>query len=255
MNNLMNRRVQSKHEQFDYSPTLMHQRLQNEPCVVKDKAQLTERYLLPAFADLEAFFLALRTGVDLALRQTNPIKLGKPYPIGQCLGITLAVQQRLRDAGDALFQNAAAIRGYHTYTAFRKAGGTTRQVWGDLRGEFFQNAFQVGTLYVDVANDSVTPAKPKVEILPFAEARLMPIADFRHFSRIAAAYWKVQIYPNHVLPEYGPTCPLICITPDGKVSIAEASAYMVTMAQRSAFQASGGIHHISSVTVYGLAHA
>ena len=128
-------------------------------------------------------------------------KQGKPYPYGQCLEITQAVQQRLSDATEALFQNSPAIRGYRAYTAFRKAGGIMRQVWGDLRGEFFQNAFQVGTLYVDVANDSVTPTKPKVEILPFAEARLTPIADFRHFSRIATAYWKVQIYPNHVLPE------------------------------------------------------
>lgn len=241
MNTLMKRATQGhKHGRFDRSPALIQHRLQNEPCVVNDRAQaqLTERYLLPALADLEAFFLTLRNNIDLMLRQNCPVKLGKPYPIGQCLEITLAVQQHLRDAGEAMLQSVAAIRGYQAYTSFRKAGGTTRQVWGDLRGEFFQNAFQVGTLYVDVANDSVTPTKPKVEILPFVEAKLTPITDFRHFSRIATVYWKVQIYPNHVLPEWSPSCPLVCIGPNGNVIIAEATYYMVTLTQRTAFKAS-----------------
>ncbi|MEL7969110.1 hypothetical protein AAG587_22330 [Vreelandella neptunia] len=67
-------------------------------------------------------------------------------------------------------------------TQFFRQGGLVRQVWGDLRGEYFQNALLVGGLYVDVANDIVDPRKPPGEILPFAEARLAPISDFHHFS-------------------------------------------------------------------------
>lgn len=199
---------------------------------------LTERHLLPALAELEAFFLAVRALVDPALRQSKPTKLGKPYPIGQCLEITLAVQQALHNAAAAFTHNATATRGYKAFSAFRKAGGAVRQVWGDLRGEFFQNAFQIGTLYVDVANDTVTPTKPKVEILPFAEAALNPIADFRHFTSLATTYWQARIYPNHVLPELAPSCPLIHVMPNGNIRIAEATQYMVALSQAKAFRAS-----------------
>ena len=123
------------------TPSLTQRLLPNEPRVVNFKAQsvLTERYLLPVLADLEAFFLALRTSVDPALRQGKPIKLGKPYPLGQCLEITQSVQEKLRHPAAVSSDDAAATSGYKAYRAFRKAGGAFRQVWGDLRGEFFQN--------------------------------------------------------------------------------------------------------------------
>jgi len=51
---------------------------------------------MPALAELEVFFLAVRAQVDHLLRTAAPIKNGKPYPLGQCLEISLAVEQRLR---------------------------------------------------------------------------------------------------------------------------------------------------------------
>lgn len=215
--------------------------LPNEPRVVNAQVQakLTERYLLRRLTELAAFFLALRHLVDPVLEQKRPLKLGKVYPIGQCLEITQAVQRWLPDAGTAATGfSDTALAGAQAYQAFRKAGGSIRQVWGDLRGEFFQNAFQLGTLYVDVANDTVMPTKPKVEILPFDESSLIPIADFKHFRRIAERYWQARIFPNHVIPALAPTCPLIHVSPDGKVQLAEATRYMVAMAQASAFRSS-----------------
>ena len=47
-------------------------------------------------------------------------------------------------------------------------GGAFRSVWGVLREQYFQNAIQLGGLYVDVSNDTVVVTKPKVEILPIA---------------------------------------------------------------------------------------
>ncbi|HEU4843280.1 MAG TPA: hypothetical protein VFT05_03355 [Burkholderiaceae bacterium] len=218
--------------------------LPNEPRIVDPVRQdaLTERYLLPALAELEVFFLALRAHVDPELQRLQPIKLGKTYPLGQCLEISKAVQrtlQRLQPAALGLCPSGTA--GYAAFTAFRKAGGACRQVWGDLRGEFFQNAFQLGSLYLDVSNDTVTPTKPKVEILPFTEARFTPIADFRHFARIAERYWQHRIYPNHVLPELAPYCPLIHVTASGGVMVCEATHYMVAMTQAGCFDPSESV--------------
>lgn len=172
--------------------------------------------------------LAVRTGLDAELQRAQPVKLGKPYPLGQCLEISKAFTQRLSSLDEASLP-ADAVAGLRAFRAFLRAGGIMRRVWGDLRGQYFQNAFQVGTLYVDVANDTVSPAKPKVEILPFDEAGLTPIRDFEHFSRIARVYWGHEVYPNHVLPELAPYCPLIHVAPDGVVTLRESSQYMLAL--------------------------
>ena len=73
-------------------PSLPKRLLPNEPREVDSGVQLelTERYLLPMLGDLEAFFLFLRTQADSELQLAKPNKLGKPYPIGQCLEIELS---------------------------------------------------------------------------------------------------------------------------------------------------------------------
>ncbi len=197
-----------------------------EPRIVDPGRQtvLSERHLLPALLELEAFFLAIRLHVDLTLERAQPVKLGKTYPLGQCLEISQAVMRLLERADVSAVQlSDAAVVGRKAFAAFRKAGGAFRLVWGDLRGEFFQNAFQLGTLYLDVSNDTVTPSKPKVEILPFEQARLIPIADYRHFARISSRYWKHRVYPNHVLPELAPYCPLIHLAADGVLAIMDCT--------------------------------
>lgn len=206
---------------------------------VADRARqtaLSERFLLSALPEIEAYFLAVRAHIDLALERAQPVKLGKAYPLGQCLEISLAAMRQLEQPDvSALRLSDTAVAGHAAFTGFRKAGGAFRLVWGDLRGEFFQNAFQLGTLYLDVSNDTVTRTKPKVEILPFEQAKLVPVADFRHFARISSQYWKHRVYPNHVLPELAPYCPLIHVAPDGAVSIKDCSEYMVGMTRAGRF--------------------
>lgn len=213
--------------------------LPNEPRIYnpQHESELTVKYLLGSLNDLHACFLAMRLQLDPLLRQAQPVKLGKPYPLGQCLEISLAVQRSLRtQSPDALPISAA--RGLRALRAFMQAGGSFRQVWGDLRGEFFQNAFLLGTLYVDVSNDTVNPAKPKIEILPFDQARFVPVRDFTHFSELAQRYWKDQVFPNHVLPELAPWCPLVHINTAGRIQVHSATQYMLGMTLRQGFEPS-----------------
>lgn len=216
--------------------------LPNEPRILDPDAQavLTEQYLLPVLPELEACLLAVRRQLDPELERLQPVKLGKPYPLGQCLEIAEAVQARLRTLAEPDLA-ADAATGLRALRAFQRAGGDFRQVWGDLRGQYFQNAFQVGTLYIDVANDTVTPTKPKVEILPFREAQFIPIRNFGHFRQIARSYWQQEVYPNHVLPELAPHCPLIHVTAQGRVMLHEATQYMLAMTRAQGFAPSEAI--------------
>lgn len=216
--------------------------LPNEPCLHLPAAEraLTERHLLPALPALEAFFLAVRLQLDPALERLQPVKLGKPYPLGQCLEIAQAVEKRLRTVAEAALP-AEAAQGLRAFKAFLRAGGTLRQVWGDLRGQYFQNAFQLGGLYVDVSNDTVVPTKPKVEVLPFEAANFVPIRSFTQFRQIATVYWQDQIYPNHVLPELAPHCPLIHVSKTGSIRLHDATQYMLAMTRSQAFEPSEAV--------------
>lgn len=215
----------------------MLQNLPSEPRIadLKRAAVLTTQYLQPALAELEVFFPAVRAQVDPVLRAAAPIKNGKPYPLGQCLEISLAVDQCLKVLDLTKLSGPAQV-GHQACSAFLAAGGTMRRIWGDLRGKYFQNAFLLGTLYVDVSNDTVVPTKPKVEILPFHESGLTPLADYAHFARIAAQYWEAQIYPNHVLPELAPSFPVVVVYPGGAVELRDSGDYLMTLNWSQSFR-------------------
>jgi hypothetical protein len=184
---------------------------------------LSERFLTPALAEIEALLLFVRALVDPVLSTLQPQKNGKAYPLGQCLEISLAVEQRLKtlrmsDLPDASTSTkAAAIQtGFRALQVYRRQGGAIRLVWGDLRGQYFQNAFLVGIYYMDVSNDTVFATKPKVEVLPLAKTNFHRIKDYEHFKRVAQSYWGATFFPNHVLPELAPFYPWIAVFPDAR---------------------------------------
>ncbi len=210
--------------------------LPNEPRVIDASRQqaLTEQHLLPVIGALMALMQGIRLSLDPLLRAVQPTKWGKPYPLGQCLEISLAAKRRLRELNPATLTGDAA-KGHAALAAFLAAGGHMHQVWGDLRGEYFQNAFLAGTLYIDVSNDTVVPTKPPVEILPFAQARLSPVADFAHYTRLANRYWQAQVVPNHILPELAPYYPLFAHIPSMGWCLEADSGYMVALTHSQGF--------------------
>ncbi|MGY0709919.1 hypothetical protein [Azospirillum argentinense] len=174
---------------------------------------LTERRLGPHLAALEALMLELRHGVDRDRdegRLTFP-KRRNPYPKGFCREISDAVFERLRRriaAPDTPVTQALA--------AFVREGGHLSPIWGALRGSYFQNAMQIGALYVDAANDTVTVTKPKVEILPLEASGLEPVVEVAHFARIAQVYWGGTLWANTLFPRLAPVFPILHIDPDGR---------------------------------------
>ncbi|MEW5687396.1 MAG: hypothetical protein AB1942_20970 [Pseudomonadota bacterium] len=187
---------------------------------------LTERFLIPAVSGLEALMRELRAGLDPALRAAAERVGGKAYPKGRCREITQAVRQRLADLdpGELSFH---ARDGWAALQAFRAAGGLVRAAWGDLRGQYFQNALIVGALYVDVSNDTVVTTKPPVEILPFEQAGFSPIRDYAHFVGIAGRYWGHRFLRNHLFPDLAPYRPLIQVAPNGRVSLGPDNGHLL----------------------------
>lgn len=188
------------------------------------QSALTRRFLIPALPALEATFLALRGEADRALAVEKGGLYGKPYPYGMCLEITTDVLSRL---------NARPARprspGERALKAFFDNGGRGRIVWGALRDRYFQNAIQLGSLYVDVSNDTVDVRKAKVEILPMEDSGLALVRDAAHFVRIASAYWGVTLYANTALPSLAPAFPMIAVDQDGRIQIQSKMIYMMRL--------------------------
>jgi hypothetical protein len=169
------------------------------------------------------------------LSEAQPTKLGKPYPLGQCLEISQAMEREFRLVRPNTLSPDAA-RAYAALNAFMQHGGTVRQVWGELRGRYFQNAFLVGTLYIDASNDTVVRMKPPVEILPLEESQLVPVKDFEHFRRVGAAYWEASMFPNHALPSLAPYFPLVAVIPGGGAQLHSDINYMLSLNLRGEFR-------------------
>ncbi len=177
--------------------------LQEIAPVDRRQAELTGDCLTECGAAMMAYFLALRAETDAVLAPRLPPAAGKPYPYGRCEEITRDLFARL---AQRLARPAGPVeQALHGFVA---RGGQIRTVWGVLRDQYFQNAIQVGGLYVDVSNDTVVVTKPKVEILPIEQSGLVCVRDIAHFRNAAGLYWGATLYANHLVPALAPLLPI-----------------------------------------------
>lgn len=196
------------------------------------QAALTACHLSPIVGVMMEYFLARRVETDAALAPRMGPAAGKPYPYGRCEVITrdlfARLARRLETPSDGLET---------TLREFVAQGGIVRTVWGVLRGQYFQNAIQVGGLYVDVSNDTVVTTKPKIEILPIAECGLTAVRDLAHFRATAEAYWNATVYANHLVPSLAPLLPMVTES-RGRLhpSLQSACDYMIALMCRDGFR-------------------
>ncbi|MBP7334810.1 hypothetical protein [Niveispirillum sp.] len=205
--------------------------LPDEPAPVdKKQRDLTGHFLTPLRGELYDMLMAIRSGLDPQLCQLYPTVRDLPYPLGRCREIALAVRgelvRRIR---------APRSRVEQALNSFIRQGGMFRPIWGALRGRYFQNAFQIGGLYVDVSNDTVTVTKPKVEILPMEESGMEAVRDIAHFCAVARLYWEVETYPNLMAPSLAPIISVVGLHASGRCEFISASDYMVALSMRDAF--------------------
>jgi len=193
--------------------------------VSREQSALTKRFLTPALDSLSALLLKLRQDVDVSLTAEMAGRYARPYPYGCCLEITNAMAEQLQ----ALAARRTGPPEERALRTFFRHGGEVRILWGVLREQYFQNALQIGGLYVDVSNDTVDVRKPKIEILPLEESGFALVRDAFDFASIAGRYWQARIYANGVLPELAPLYPMIAVDPQGVIHIQSNAAYMLRL--------------------------
>lgn len=125
------------------------------------------------------------------------------YPKGACMGITHAVYNVITKY-PAMFAESPLDR----LRVFREAGGVFKPVWGSIRDIYFQNAMQVGSHYIDVANDTVDIEKPSTDEAPMEHSGFKNFETFGEYARVRASYVGDRIYRNNFIPGLLPYRPL-----------------------------------------------
>lgn len=157
------------------------------------------RPILPGIVDTLGR-LRLRTDAWIVQSAAPP-----SYPVGFCAVIRDRVFDGLR--GDPVVQSLMA------------AGLVLKKVFVILKDRYFQNAMQFGNLYIDVANDTVDPAKPWLEWMDVREVPYENVGELPTLIRVAESYHRCRAFPNVFFPLLAPVVPLLLIAEDGRLGL------------------------------------
>jgi hypothetical protein len=178
----------------------------------KEQEKATQEWIVPHAQEIVADAEDIRKKVDAILLKRldlkNQLRLhNEVYPEGMCNFIVSEFSYLMK--GELLNRD---YRGMQAVKNFVRAGGLIQPFWGVDKDMYFQNAIQLGTSILDVANDTVDRKKPPVVFYPDStEAPLKNIESMAQFADIAEKYWRVDVYPNIYLPWFAPAFPMLFI--------------------------------------------
>ena len=183
----------------------------NDVIIDEKQDKFTEKHLKPLIPSIKKFFKYLRELYDEQIRELQ--KKHKPdrkkktpfsatldnYPIGYCFSITDSILKSVERMG---LENILG-------NVFDVDNLILKRIYIILDDKYFQNAIQMGTLYIDVANDTVDVKKEKVVVKHLKDVNYKNFGDFEHFAIVAERYLNVKLYPNKDFPEVFDIFPLI----------------------------------------------
>ena len=168
-----------------------------------DQEALTASLLRPAMPDIIGILGRLRRETDawVAASSSPPAD----YPIGFCAVIRDRVFDRLSCEPSVL--------------SIVDRGVCLRKVFVILKDRYFQNAIQLGNLYIDVANDTVDATKPWLEWMDVTDVPYENVGDLTTLARVAGAYHRCRVHPNTFFPLLAPIVPFIAVHEDGRLGL------------------------------------
>jgi hypothetical protein len=189
----------------------------------RDQVGATQGRLLPSIERIMRCVARHRATVDAqflergaALGQAASAVAGEAtlhrYPLGFCGQIRDQVFHRLNI--DLEFRELIGPD-----TLFKK-------VFVLLKRRYFQNALQLGNLYLDVANDTVFVEKPKIEWAAIESVDFENADDWPTLAAVGRRYYEVDLYPNFHFPLAFPLAPYFAIRSTGRLDLFRAQSIL-----------------------------
>lgn len=177
-----------------------------------EQRKLTEELILSHEGAILEDFAGFRRLADRELVEQPEVSAGgykHPYPTGRC-----------REINDHVFDSLASninnptLYGVRAIRKFMHAGGLVRKVYVIQGQRYFQNAIQIGTALLDVANDTFDRTKTPISFFETPEeGDYETIRSVEQFARTAEVYWGDRAYPNIYLPALAPVYPVLLRRP------------------------------------------
>ncbi len=176
---------------------------------------LTEKYVKPIINDLFELTINIRKRVDIKFINEKKVNkehinenVGKIdieyYPIGYCNEIRNDVFDKLKE--NEIIKNLV------------KEGVLFKKVYVLLNKKYTQNAMQLGSIFLDVANDSVSIVEPVV-FTDIKNLNYKNLNNYDDYFKIVENYLNVKFYPNIYLKEIAEIFPMIALDANGVCSL------------------------------------
>ncbi len=185
--------------------------------IQEEQCALTSRVLVSRMPELLELAKIARGKVDSkfgrlikedssceAPRKAGDTNLMK-YPVGFCKPICKQVFEELKQS--ELIKDWVA------------QGGAFKTVYIMLYGKYFQNAIQIGNLYLDVANDTVDPTKHFLEWMPIEDLDYKNLECWEQVSEVVESYYHCRVIPNRYFPLLAAFVPLMVIRSNGVLEL------------------------------------
>lgn len=195
--------------------TVMHRprMLQGPNFQYEQQKNLTDKLILSPKNSLEIIksLTAIRLRVDdhlLKKWERDGKRRPENYPEGHCKEISVEMLNVLDDELD----RPSNPVGLKILKEFIDSGGVLKRIWTIESGKYFQNSLQCGTCIIDVANNSIDPAKKPVDIEPdINSGRFQNISSIKQFADVAETYWECEIFPNYIFSLIAPLFPVVMV--------------------------------------------
>ena len=159
-----------------------------------NQINITNKIVIPRIDEIKSKILFYRAEIDREFEEQKKTKTSfeygiidiNHYPIGFCRQIRDKVFEKLQK--DTLF------------TEFVNNGIILKEIYIILRDKYFQNAIQLGNLYIDIANDTVAINESKLEICELNNFDFKNLDDYDEYFKVAEKYLHIALYPNNFFP-------------------------------------------------------
>lgn len=217
-----------------------------EPCAAQ--LALTERYIL---ANIHAIFRGvseLRNAIDIIVLKPSSITSSwedslsiaeryfsadvllqkiiaektnhllphwkKEYPRGMSDIITQIALAYISQLSPSLLDDF--FPGLH---AFLHQGGVFKCIWGEVKGEYFHSALQLGSLYIDIVKDTIDSHEKKTQWDSLHSCDFSSVQSFERYIYISKLQYDKQFFLNTCLSSLAPVYPLWSCSSRGLLSL------------------------------------
>jgi hypothetical protein len=175
---------------------------------------LTQAFVMPKIKQIMLDLSRMRDNFDQAFYKKHEAEIRAKkqkniyghvdvldYPIGFC--------QLIRDGLFDQFIQLDSIK------QLRQQGVIVKKVYVILDDRYFQNAIQLGNLFIDVANDTANPNEARIYGKPLDEVNYSNFYSYEKYFKIAEKYLNLKFYPNKLLPQISEIYPVFSLSADG----------------------------------------